>query len=59
MFKFDQCGDVLTVSEVANALQRCDETVRTMIKRGELYGVKLGRRYYVPKRKLMEYLGLL
>ena len=58
MFSFDKCGDLLTVAEAAVALHRCEETIRTMIKKGELYGVKIGRRYYVPKAKLMDFLGL-
>ena len=57
-FQFDQCGDLLTVAEGANALHRCEETVRSMIKKGDLYGVKIGRRYYIPKVKLMDFLGL-
>lgn len=58
MFSFDKYGDLLTVAEAAAALHLCEETVRTMIKTGVLYGVKIGRRYYVPKARLLDCLGL-
>ena len=41
--------EYLTVTDLAEALQVHDDTVRSMIARGELPGVQLGRRWYVRR----------
>lgn len=41
--------DYMTVEDLAEALQVHEDTVRSMLARGELPGVHLGRRWYVRR----------
>ena len=58
---YDENGDVipaaLSVYETAERLGIHPQTVRSMIKRGELRAVRAGRRVLVPVRAIDEYLG--
>lgn len=49
--------DVLTTAEAAVALQVDPKTVRAMIRRGELRGIRCGRLIRVPKAALVEFCG--
>lgn len=49
--------DVLTTDQAAAALQVDVKTVRAMIRRGELRGVRCGRLIRVPKAALVELCG--
>lgn len=49
--------DVLTTAEAAAALQVDPKTVRAMIRRGELRGIRCGRLIRVPKAALVEFCG--
>lgn len=49
--------DVLTTDQAAAALQLDPKTVRAMIRRGELRGVRCGRLIRVPKAALVELCG--
>lgn len=53
---FDGFGDLLTVDDVAAILHVSRKTVQTLCKRGDLPAIKIGRRWYVPKIRLVEYL---
>jgi excisionase family DNA binding protein len=46
----------LTVQETAEYLHSCAETVKRLLRKGELPGIKVGRRWLVPKAQLIEYL---
>ena len=41
--------ELMTVTEVAAALRISDQTVRALIKRNELPGVRIGNLYRIPK----------
>jgi excisionase family DNA binding protein len=49
--------DLLTLAEAAEALRVSQATVRRLIERGELRGVRVGRLWRVPKAALEAYLG--
>lgn len=49
--------DVLTTDQAAAALQVDPKTLRAMIRRGELRGVRCGRLIRVPKAALVELCG--
>lgn len=49
--------DLMTVADVADALGVNAMTVRRRIGDGRIPAAKLGRRWYVPKSKLLEALG--
>lgn len=51
-------GDILTVENVSVLLGLSQSTVRGLLNRGGLPGVKLGRRWYVPRVHLAERLGV-
>ena len=61
MWIYDENGDVipaaLSVNETAERLGVHPQTVRAMIKRGDLRAVRAGRRLLVPVRAIDEYLG--
>jgi len=46
----------LTVQETARYLHFCPETVKRLLRAGELPGIKVGHRWLVPKAQLDEYL---
>ena len=55
---FDKYGDLLTPQNMADETGMCVETIRSLIKSGQLPGVKIGQRYFVPKSRMLEFLGL-
>lgn len=54
---FASLPDVLTTEQAADALQVDCKTVRSMIRRGELRGIRCGRLLRVPKSALIEFCG--
>ena len=54
---FEGLPDICTTEQAAGALQVDPKTVRTMIRRGELRGVRCGRLIRVPKAALVEFCG--
>ena len=50
--------DLLTVEQMADALGLAQNTVRSLCRSGELPAVHIGRRWYVPRAKLNEFLGV-
>lgn len=49
--------DLLVSQDVADLLGATVATVHSMCKRGDLPAVKIGKRWYVPKAKLVEKLN--
>lgn len=54
---FADLPDVLTTEQAASALQVDRKTVRSMVRRGELRGVRCGRLIRIPKAALVEFCG--
>ena len=50
--------DLLTVEQMADSLGLAQNTVRSLCRSGELPAVHIGRRWYVPRAKLNEFLGV-
>lgn len=53
---FQEYGELLNVGEVCEILRLSGRVVRTYLTSGKLPGVKVGGRWVVPKKKLIEYL---
>ena len=51
-------GDLLTTAELHEITGQHVDTICKLIKRGDLPGVRIGQRWYVPKVKLLEFLGV-
>lgn len=54
---FADLPDVLTTEQAASALQVDCKTVRSMVRCGELRGVRCGRLIRIPKAALVELCG--
>ncbi len=54
---FEDLPDVLTTEQAASALQVDCKTVRSMVRRGELRGVRCGRLIRIPKAALVAFCG--
>jgi excisionase family DNA binding protein len=54
---FEGLPDVLTTEQAAAALQVDCKTVRSMVRRGELRGVRCGRLIRIPKSALVRFCG--
>ena len=54
---FAEYPDILKTAQAAQALQVDEKTVRELIKRGELYAVRVGRVIRVPKKSLIDFIG--
>lgn len=50
--------DVLTVEQLCAALQIGKSLAYSLLKRGEIKSVIIGNAYKIPKKYLLEYLGL-
>jgi len=46
----------LTVLDVATKLQVCEDTVRSLLKRGDLEGYKVGQLWRIRANKLEEFI---
>lgn len=49
-----ECGEILTVKEVADALKFEPDTVATWLNAGTLRGFKIGREWRITKAELLE-----
>lgn len=49
--------DILTVKDVANILRVGTNTVYALLKNGEINSKRIGRRYIIPKKCVMDYIG--
>ena len=54
---YDQLPLVLTVSQVARALNLGRDTTYDLVRSGHIRSVRVGHQYRVPKAALMEYLA--
>ena len=54
---FEQLPLVLTVSQVAQALNLGRDTTYILVRAGIIHSVRVGHQYRVPKAALMEYLA--
>ena len=53
---FDGYGDMLTVDDLSVILHVSRKTVQNQCRRGDLPAIPIGRRWYVPKAHLVEFL---
>ena len=53
---FEGYGDMLTVDDLAAILHVSRKTVQNQCRRGDLPAIPIGRRWYVPKTHLVEFL---
>ena len=52
---FDNYKDILTVKELCTALNIGKNTAYTMLERGEIKSIKIGKVYRIPKIALINY----
>ena len=50
--------DVLTVEDASELLGVCTKTVYSLIKKGELKKLNVGRLFRIHKREILRYLGI-
>lgn len=50
--------DLFTVEQMADILGLAQNTVRSLCRNGQIPAVHIGRRWYVPRAKLNEFLGV-
>lgn len=48
--------DLINVSQVADILQKGNQTIYKLIKRGELNAIKIGKNYYVTRNEMDNYI---
>lgn len=53
---FDGYKDVLTVKEVCSALSMGKNTIYNIIKEKKLKSIQIGKKYYIPKTFLIEFI---
>ena len=53
----EEYGDVLTVSELQEALQIGRNAAYTLLQSGEIGSFLVGKKYRIPKASVIEYLG--
>lgn len=58
-FSLADAPDVLTPTEAAKLMRVGRNTAYAMVKRGELYSVRSGRRILIPKTTVLRWLGML
>ena len=51
---FSEYGDIVTVEEVMKMLQIGRVSVYQMLKSGEIRSLKVGKKYVVPKKSVIE-----
>lgn len=56
MISLGNAPDLLTTNDLCELLGHSDDHVRIMLRAGELPGVKIGARWYVPKSELEKFL---
>lgn len=53
---FDSYPDVVSVEEIQQMLRIGKNAVYTLLKDGEIKSIKVGKRYIVPKKYVIEFL---
>lgn len=53
---FDSYPDVVSVEEIQQMLRIGKNAVYTLLKDGEIKSIKVGKRYIVPKKYVVEFL---
>jgi excisionase family DNA binding protein len=56
-FRRNDASDVLTTAQLARLLQVDEDTVRTLAKRGELPGRKVGRHWRFSRQAILDWLA--
>ena len=51
---FSEYGDIVTVEEVMKMLQIGRVSVYQMLKSGEIRSLKVGKKYIIPKKSVIE-----
>lgn len=51
---FSEYGDIVTVEEVMRMLQIGRVSVYQMLKSGEIRSLKVGKKYVIPKKSVIE-----
>ena len=51
---FSEYGDIVTVEEVMKMLQIGRVSVYQMLKSGEICSLKVGKKYVIPKKSVIE-----
>ena len=51
---FSEYGDIVTVEEVMKMLQIGRVSVYQMLKSGEIRSLKVGKKYVIPKKSVIE-----
>ena len=51
---FSEYGDIVTVEEVMKMLQIGRVSVYQMLKSGEIRSIKVGKKYVIPKKSVIE-----
>ena len=54
---FSGYPDLLTPAHIAEITGQCEATARAMCARGELPAVRIGKRWYVPKPSMVEFVS--
>lgn len=54
---FSEYSDIVTVDEVMKMLRLGKNTVYKLLKDGEIMNVKVGARYIIPKRSIIEFVS--
>ena len=53
---FDGFSDLLTMKDGAVILAQSEATVRKLCREGELPSIRIGRRLYIPKSQLVDFI---
>lgn len=53
---FDGFSDLLTMKDGSVILQQSEATVRRLCREGELPSIRIGRRLYIPKSQLVDFI---
>jgi len=54
---FEKFNDVLTVEDVCKALQMGKNSVYKLLKDQDIKSIKVGRKYFIPKDFLIDYIN--
>lgn len=54
---FEKFNDVLTVEDVCEALQMGKNSVYKLLKDQDIKSIKVGRKYFIPKDFLIDYIN--
>lgn len=53
---FEEFNDILTIKETCKALRMGQNMLYKLVKNGSIKSVKIGRKYYIPKLYLKEFI---